>query len=660
MVRPSFLDMIKRQTFKLPIYLLIFLATFLCKSLTAQNAIDFTLKDLEGKETKLSDHIGEKIILINFWATWCLPCIKELPHLQKIYASYQSKDFIMFAISVDGPETLAQVRSFVNRNSYSFPVLLDTESKVVALYNPRVFLPYTILINKAGQISHIQQGYSPGDESILEEKIRGLLETKKAEQKRGISVHAHEAFLYRHFSDKDYVEKIREGKSSQVLNQFDLNVVKGDFILGMRLDGDLDFSPADGKFHLAKRFFRMDKEKIYLNLGDFYHSIGRGLTLSLLKTFEEEGLEYLIDTTVDGGRVVLNTTSFTADLLGGWIEREKSGIKDKVYAASLGWKYRNFSTLQLSLVGSHLEEDSLWGNKNVFMQSVSLDIPNIADKAKIFGEFTLVQKDKYDSEERIHGHGLYIESGLFLGQWSFLAEFKNYRHMDFEYNRPPLLESEGLEILADQFNTDVADSTGISTRIDYSFSPHPTLLYGKFFYSFDNPEDHPLFGDYRREITHLFFGMETKFKSTGYLNALAGYRNEDSTDVFFLTFGKTFHYQFNISYPLTSKLALEFDWKAKTFNGEYTDYMERRSFLSAHYASRIILTLLFEQTDNPEILFITDKKDWWALQAELRFAKGNSVRLFYGSTKGGVKCSGGLCRLFPPFEGLRMEVIWRF
>ncbi len=626
----------------------------------AQDAINFTLKDLEGKETKLSDHIGEKIILINFWATWCLPCIKELPHLQKIHETYKDKDFIMFAISVDGPGTLAQVRSFVNRNNYNFPVLLDTESKVVALYNPRVLLPYTILIDKAGQTSHIQQGYSPGDEAILEEKIHELLETKKAEQKKGISAHAHEAFLYRHFSDKDYVENNRDGRSSQVLNQFDLTLIKEDFILGMRLDWDLDFSPADGKFHMAKRFFRMDKEKIYLNLGDFYHSIGRGLTLSLLKIFEEEGLEYRIDTTVDGGRVALNTTSLTADLLGGWIEREKSGIKDKAFAASLGWKYRNFSTLQLSLVGSHLEEDSLWGNKNVLMQSVSLAIPNISDKAKIFGEFTLVQKDKYDSEERIHGHGLYVESGLFLGQLSFLAEFKDYGHMDFEYNRPPHLESEELEILADQFNTDVIDSTGIAIRIDYSFSPRSTFLYGKFLYSFDNPEDHPLFGDYRREIAHLFFGMETKFKSTGYLNALAGYREENSTDVFYLTFGKTFHYQFNISYPLTPGLSLELDWKAKTFNGEYTAYFERRSFLSIHYASRIVLTLLFEQTDNPEILFITDKKDWWALQFEWRFTKGNSIRIFYGSTKGGVKCSGGLCRLFPPFEGLRLEAIWRF
>ncbi|MFC2163608.1 DUF6029 family protein [Acidobacteriota bacterium] len=627
----------------------------------AQKAIDFTLKNLDGKDTKLSDYLGKKIILINFWATWCLPCTKELPHLQKIYTEHKTKDFIMLAVSVDGPETQARVRNFVKRYDYDFPVLLDTETKVVALYNPQVLLPYTILINKDEQIHYVQQGYSPGDEKILEQKILKLLEGKGKVKKKDISVFANEAFLYRHFTDKDYVENVRKERSSQILNQFDLTLAKGDYILGMRLDLDLDFSPADGKFRMAKRFFRMQKRKIDLILGDYYHSIGRGLTLSLLKTFEEEGLEHLIDTTVDGGRVALNTKNLSADLMAGWIDREGSDVKDKVMAATLGWKFRSTSNLKLTYMRSRLEEGSEWSNKDVSMQAVSLDIPNISDKAKLFGEFTLIQKDTYDSEERIHGHGLYLETGLYMGKLSFLFEFKDYKQLNFEYNRPPLLESEELEILADQFDTDVIDSTGVSGRIDFAFSPSPTLLYGEFLYSHSDPENHPFYGAYEREIIHAFAGLETQFKTTGYFNALAGYRREDaSSKVFFLTFGRTFHYQFNMSYPLSPRLAIEFDWASKDFEGEYVDYFERRSYLSLHYASRAIVSLLFEQTNNPEIRLSTDKKDWWALQVELRFSNASSIRVFYGSTKGGVKCSGSLCRIFPPFQGLRIEVIWRF
>jgi len=323
------------------------MAILLVASSEAQNAIDFVLQDLNGKETRLSDYLGKKIILINFWATWCLPCTKELPHLQKIYAEHKEKDFAMLAVSVDGPETQARVRNFVKRYGYDFPVLLDTETKVIALYNPQVLLPYTILIDKEGQIHYVQQGYSPGDEKILERKILELFERKEKGKKKDISVFANEAFLYRYFSDEDYVENIREKRSSQILNQFDLSVAKGHYILGMRLDLDLDFSPADVEFRLAKRFFRMQKRSVDLILGDYYHSIGRGLTLSLLKTFEEEGLEHLIDTTVDGGRIALNTKNIFADILVGLIDREDSDVKDKLLAATLGLKY--LSTLNLSL-----------------------------------------------------------------------------------------------------------------------------------------------------------------------------------------------------------------------------------------------------------------------------------------------------------------------
>jgi len=310
---------------------------------------------------------------------------------------------------------------------------------------------------------------------------------------------------------------------------------------------------------------------------------------------------------------------------------------------------------------SRLEEGSEWGDKNVSMQAVRLDIPNILEKAKIFGEFTLIQKDTYYNKDRIHGHGLYLDTGLYLGKFSFLLEFKDYKHLNFEYNRPPLLESEELEILADQFDTDVIDTTGVSGRIDYAFSPKPTLLYGKIFYSNSDPDNHPFYGAYKREIIHAFAGVETQFKTTGYFNILGGYRRENaSSQAFTLTFGDTFHYQLNVSYPLNPRLALEFDWASKDFKGKYLDYFERRSFLFLHYASRVIVSLLFERTSNPEVLLLTGKKEWWALQVELRFSNANAIRIFCGSTKGGVKCSGSLCRIFPPFQGLRCEVIWRF
>jgi len=656
----STIDFLKKRFSKA--FLFIFLITFLGKiPAKAQRAIDFTLKDLDGNPAKLSDYYNKNVILIDFWATWCVPCIKELPHFQKFYDRYKEKGLKILSISVDGPETVALVKTFVKRYKYSFPVLLDTESKVVALYNPRVILPYTILIDREGNINYVHQGYSPGDENFLEQKIIELLRPKEIGKLKKFSYHLDEAFLNRNFSDKDYVDQVREGRTSQIINQLDLSLTGGDYLLGLRFDSYLDFSPLKERFTLAKRFFEVNKKKFSLRVGDFYYSSGRGLTLSLLKTFEKEGLEYIIDTTIDGGKISFSHGQIFTEILGGCIDREGSNLKDKILTGVFGWKYKDMANFQFNYLHSQLKEGSAFDNKKLSMESISLDVPKISEYAKFYGEFSLIQKDTYYSVDIINGHGLYLESGFFIENFSFLLEFKDYKYLDFEYNRPPLLESKLLEILANQFDTDATDVTGISGRIDYYFPKISTLFYGKFSYIKDSPENHPLFGEYKREITHFFGGAEKTFKSTGYLNFLAGYRKENNSSLIFLsTDGSTFHYQFNISYPLTSRLSIEADWKSKDFKGEYIDYYERRSFLSFHYSPRWIITLFFDQTNDPEVLFIKNKKNWWAGQIEVKILHSNSIRIFLGSAKGAVKCSGGICKLFPSFEGLRIEAILRF
>src|SRR5262245_42619288 len=72
-------------------------------------ASDFALRDIDGRTVRLSDYLGQKVILLNFWATWCGPCAGELPHLQEIYEAHKSQGFMALAISMDGPESIAEV-----------------------------------------------------------------------------------------------------------------------------------------------------------------------------------------------------------------------------------------------------------------------------------------------------------------------------------------------------------------------------------------------------------------------------------------------------------------------------------------------------------------------------------------------------------------------
>jgi peroxiredoxin len=114
-----------------------------------QKAPAFQLRNLKGKETALASLHG-KVVLINFWATWCGPCRAEMPSMEAIYRHYDRADFEILAISIDTvPEE--SVRSYVDEFGFRFPILLDQRLSVYELYQARV-VPASFLIDREGVI----------------------------------------------------------------------------------------------------------------------------------------------------------------------------------------------------------------------------------------------------------------------------------------------------------------------------------------------------------------------------------------------------------------------------------------------------------------------------------------------------------------------------
>lgn len=112
-------------------------------------APDFTLKDLSGKEVQLSTLKG-KVVLLNFWATWCPPCREEIPSMMRLNQVMQGKPFQMLAVSIDegGKEA---VEAFYRKQNASLPTLLDGDSKVARRYGT-TGVPETFVIDKKGLI----------------------------------------------------------------------------------------------------------------------------------------------------------------------------------------------------------------------------------------------------------------------------------------------------------------------------------------------------------------------------------------------------------------------------------------------------------------------------------------------------------------------------
>ena len=137
-------------------------------------APDFTLPSLEGKNVRLSDYKG-KVVLIDFWSTTCDPCMVEMPHLVDLYKKHKDKGFVVLAISLDGPESRAQVNSVVHDKDMIFPVLLDEETAVVGKFNPKKEMPYAVLVDRDGSIVHKRGGYTAGAEKTLIAEVEKAL-----------------------------------------------------------------------------------------------------------------------------------------------------------------------------------------------------------------------------------------------------------------------------------------------------------------------------------------------------------------------------------------------------------------------------------------------------------------------------------------------------
>jgi peroxiredoxin len=136
---------------------------------------DFVLKDVDGRSHALSDYLGQKVILISFWATWCEPCKKEMVQLQELYEAHADRGLMVLMISMDEPETVGDVRPYVKQRGFTYPVLLDTESQVVGQLNPRRAAPYSLIIDRTEKTSWTHEGYVPGDEKKVEAAVLAAL-----------------------------------------------------------------------------------------------------------------------------------------------------------------------------------------------------------------------------------------------------------------------------------------------------------------------------------------------------------------------------------------------------------------------------------------------------------------------------------------------------
>ena len=135
---------------------------------------DLSVKLLDGKQVRMSALLEEGPLLVDFWATWCAPCKKEMIFLEEFHQKYNEYGFRVLAISTDSPKSMSKVRSYIRAKKHTFMVGLDPNQEIAKKMNA-LLMPTTLILSKDRKVSWYHQGFIPGDEKEIEAQIRTVL-----------------------------------------------------------------------------------------------------------------------------------------------------------------------------------------------------------------------------------------------------------------------------------------------------------------------------------------------------------------------------------------------------------------------------------------------------------------------------------------------------
>jgi len=140
-----------------------------------QTLPDVNLKTLDGKSVNIKEHVKQNnFTVLSFWATWCGPCKKELDTLTDFHEAWQEEMGVeLIAITVDNARGLSKVKPMVNTKGWEFTVLSDSKQELQRGLNFQT-IPQTFIVDSEGNVVYSHNGYNPGDEIALEDKLKEL------------------------------------------------------------------------------------------------------------------------------------------------------------------------------------------------------------------------------------------------------------------------------------------------------------------------------------------------------------------------------------------------------------------------------------------------------------------------------------------------------
>jgi len=250
----------------------------LVQTLNAQVIGDFSLNNLENEQVSFDELRGEKLTVIDFWATWCKPCTKAMPKLNDIYQEFKDQGVEMIGISCDGPRSISKVSAVVNNLGVEYPILKDINCEIMNTYQFQAF-PTLIIINEEGKVVYVHEGFKSGDELKIKKAIEENLSTETE------------------FEDQINITNLAEGQFGKLPNEsadpfpsiydrLQLSYRRNGFNISSTIEQYHTTFNERGYVDLSQFAVNYKKKQWDIKVGNFYETLGKGV---LLRSFEFPG-----------------------------------------------------------------------------------------------------------------------------------------------------------------------------------------------------------------------------------------------------------------------------------------------------------------------------------------------------------------------------------
>ncbi len=614
---------------------------------------DWTLNTVDGGTINYHETLAKGPVVISFWATWCRPCLKEMPHLNRLAGEYKGQ-ITFLAVNTDNSKSVAKVAPFLSSKGYdNLIVPMDTGAVLTSLLQVGGIVPFLLIVDAQGREVYRHVGYKEGDEEELQQEIEKLLahqaadikvETGKPQWAEAVSATDKFKYSFSTETEKEIFE-----------NWLDVSYQLGSFRTGIMLNSQAPSEEGNRRNEIVHRFFEFNSGPTDVRVGHFHGLFGRGLVFN---SYEDRVVR--IDTRLDGIMASTRQGRLSATAFSG---------TPSVRALDIRGADAEYNVLgNLFLGGSGLTYRSDNGpnaTNEVFREWVgSFRVRHHFG----FGDFYVEQgfKTGYEfdrtTDEADDGSAFYGNLNLYHGPFSISWENSYYRRFRVvqnadgktTLNRPPSLAREFTWTLLNRapHNLNSDDEKGNNLDIMYSDDHGWTLL-----------ASGARLLDLEDEVVYELAFASVKKSGLGPFRATAGFGYQDNEGLRQSIVGELIWLV-----DQTHSWTLQVEHQHVRLGGGFgfddgaydVDWFKLEYETAPRWAFAGIFEMNNKYDEQRELEGDDNKGPFPAGQISYTISRGGSINLWGGSRQAGFLCSGGVCKFEPAFEGVELFGLFRY